>query len=239
MKRILLAAVAAIAITGPANAQAIVHDPVSNLQRITEFGRSIAQQIQQYQMLKLQYESVVRTIGTGNVSGIMGQLGTGYLPGTSTIQGLMGGYGSHGVAGTYLQRDRLYAPPVRDEWAMEMERREQVTANARALAEDGLNETERELASLHALKAQVDSTTTVVDAQLLGVEMQGVQHRQALHAQRLGQINSMISMADRTDGLRQEQRLRRDADLYKESLGGVGGGTSMARTAPGNGFMGF
>ena len=239
MKNALLAAVATLALAGPAQAQFIVHDPASNLARVLEAGRSLAQMVQQYQMLKSQYEATARMLGSGNVSSMIGALGSGYLPGASTVQGIMSGQGTYGSAGALLEQNRLYQSRIQDERAIEMQRREEITANARALVQTGQEEAEREIATLGALQAQVNNTTTMVDAELLNAEIAAIRHRQALHAQRLADVRTLLASADRTDRLRDEQWTRRDAQRWQEYLGG--GGTATARTAPTQsfGFVGY
>lgn len=242
MKRLLLAVVfAAFAVS--AQAQWITHDPTSNLQRMLEFARSTAMQYQQVKMAVAQVESTARNVGSGNVGAVMGGLSTYSLPGTSVITGAMGGRNVVGNSQTFLQRDRLYAPREQDEWAREMERRESVTAAANAMAEEGMRRNEEDIRRMVALERQLSATNAVVDAQLLGVELNGFRERQEGHARTLKTIDTMLMTANRTDALRAEQMQRRDSDQWRERSAAAMGGDTRAitsRSLPSSaGFLGW
>ena len=239
MKKLLLAATILAGLAGPASAQWITHDPKSDLQRTLEFGRSIQQQYEQARLLTSQVTSTARNVGSGNIGAAMGGLSSYGLPSASTMTGLLGGRGNIDNSRSYVQRDRVYQPGQRDEWAVEMERREYATANANALIERGMRNNEEDVRRMTALEQQLSATNTVVDAELLGVELNGFRERQEGHRRTLASVDTMLTTANRTDQLRAEQRQRRDADAMAERYsGGTAGGSMTARSAP-SGFLGY
>jgi len=240
-RRLFVTAMLGLAAPARVRAQFIVHDPGSNLQRMLEFARSIQQQYQQVQLATSQLQSTARAVGSGNVGSAMGGISTYTLPGASTMTGLLGGRGTIDNSQTYLQRDRLHQPQVQDEWAIEMQRREQVTANANALIERGMRENEADIRRMQRLEQQLASTNAVVDAELLGVELSGFRERQEGHRRTLASVDTMLLTANRTDNLRQEQRQRRDAEKMTQdsawALQSLGGNAVVARSTPG--FLGY
>jgi Type IV secretion system proteins len=127
----------------------------------------------------------------------------------------MNGSGNEwGTANTRLREDRLYAPADSDEWSTEMERRERVTANAKAMAEAAYTDAEEQLAQLDALRAEVEAApdVTAVTAQSAAVAL--AHQRLSANQAMLEQARLLLTADDRVTQQRSEQRWRRDVDAW-------------------------
>lgn len=220
----LALAVAAVAAAAPASAQLAVIDK-TNLAQTT---LTAARALQQIEQLRMQYGQLVRTYDAiahptsiGGVAGAVRGLARTIMPPASQVPEMMAGRGGEwGQAGAMLNADRLYAPAERDEWAREMERRERVTSNAKAMAQAAIEDAEAEIASLDALQGEVeaapDGTTGVAVGNGLALA------RQRLDASRLQleQVRLLLAADERVTVQRGEQGWRRDVDDW------------MARTRP-------
>jgi hypothetical protein len=204
-----------VACAAPASAQLAVLDG-ANLAQTT---MSAARALQQIEQLRQQYDQLVRTYDAiahpTSISGVTGAvrgLSRTIMPAAQVPDMMAGRGGEWGQAGTMLNADRLYAPADRDEWAREMERRERVTANAKAMAQAAIEDAEQEIGSLDAMRGEVaaapDGTAGVAVGNGLSLA------RQRLDASRLqlDQIRLMLAADDRVTTQRGEQAWRRDVD---------------------------
>jgi hypothetical protein len=222
MKRLLLAAAAAIPLlTGQAHAQGMpVYDNASNLTRIAEAGRAIQQAIQEYRVMESTYNSISHATGVGGIASALGGVSRSFMPQAGNIPGLMNGRGGmFGSAGQRLEQDRFYAPAEADVWSEEMERRETVTANAKALAEAGLEDTQERIEQLEAaqaeIEAQEDGTANTATGNLIAASQMNLN----AHRLQLDQIRTMLAADDRVTAQRQEQKVRKDLDDWREEIG--------------------
>lgn len=231
MKRILLAGVAALSlgvVAGPARAQWAVYDAKSDLSRTLEAVKSLQQAYQQYQMLQAQYRQLEATYnriahatGLGDIAGALGGMSRSYLPYGSEIGSALsiaqgGAYGNVGSmlgsARSFLSSNRLYQSPVQDSWAREQERREGVTANYQALAQESMYEADQRLANLSLLQARLeaaqDGTEVAAVQGLIAVEQQNLQ----IHQARFANLQAMADADRRVTEQRQEQLQRQQAE---------------------------
>jgi len=139
------------------------------------------------------------------------------LPSASSLSGLMNGSSTTwGKANTRLKEDRVYTPNDSDDWSKEMERRERVTANAKAIAEAAYADSEKQIEQLDALKAEIEAApdVTAVTAQSAGIAL--AQQRLTANAGMINQAQLMLSADDRVTQQRSEQRWRRDIDAWSD-----------------------
>lgn len=155
MKRILLASVACLGLglVAPARADMPVIDTASIATRAAEAGKSLAQLVQQYQVMRSQYDQLVSTYNVlshpNQVLGIAQGMAQQQLrsPGSagSSIPGLSYGSSLSSAANNFLTRNRYSTTQGTDFNAQEMIRREQSTANIQAEAQEGLNRSDERI----------------------------------------------------------------------------------------------
>lgn len=224
MKRTLLAAVAALpllAFVGPHRASAqggLVHDPASNAFRIAEAARAIQQAIQQYRMLEATYNSLAHATDVAGVAAALGGPVRSYMPEAGQITDLLAGSGSlWGTASRLLSLGRYADVGTETPWAREMQRRELVTANARAVATAGLESAQQSVAGLTSLLERIsgsqDVTEVVAVNGALEVENQNIAH----HRAQLDQVRLLLATEERTERQRDEQIRYEDARQLFES----------------------
>jgi hypothetical protein len=224
MTRTGTALAVALALGAAAAHPAAAQLPVTDADNLAQTTLTAARALEQIAQLKAQYDQLLRTYDAiahptsiGGVAGAVGGLSRFVLPRASQVPSLMAGRGgTWGQADAMLNADRLYAPADRDEWAREMERRERVTANAKAMAQAAIEDAEAEIAALDGLQGEVeaapDSTAGVAVGNGLALT------RQRLDASRLQleQIRLMLAADDRVTAQRGEQTWRRDVDDWAE-----------------------
>jgi hypothetical protein len=220
MKRHLLAAVAALALSAaPAAAQVIVHDPKSDQQRMVEAIRAIEEAMRRYRMLQATYQALS---GARDIQGVAAALGTPvrtYMPQGAIVTDLIAGSRSPWGTATRLMNMARYRDVGRDTvWAREMQRREIATANARAIADAGLQSSQQSLEGLGGLLARLSGSNDVNEAVAangaVAVEQQNLAH----HQQQLQQVQLMLHTEDRTDRQRAEQmRYESALELYENT----------------------
>lgn len=214
MRRLLLALwMALVLLIGPVSAQWTVHDPLSNATRITEAARSIAEAIRQYQMLERTYSAIAHATDLQSLSSTLGPVTRTFMPEAGPALDAMRGAGRMiGQAQQLRSGNRLYIPQVMDEWANEMQRRENVTANAQAIAAAGMEDAQDRISRLSAmqlrLEAAQDGTEVAAVNGLIAVEQQNL----AAHRAQIDQARLMLAAEERVERQRGEQRWRRDVD---------------------------
>lgn len=213
MKRTILAGAAALALlAAPASAQWIVHDPGSNMARIMEAARALQQAIQQYEQLRATYNAIAHQTDLSGLANTLGGLGRTYMPQASRVPGLLGGQGSWGQANGFMQQDRLYDMGNADPAAREMQRREQATANAKAIAAAGLTDAEDRIARLEAMKARLEAAQDGTEVEAVTGYLALEQQHLAAHQAQIEQARLLLAAEDRVERQREEQALRRSAD---------------------------
>jgi hypothetical protein len=218
MKNTLLASVAALALLAmPARAQLIVNDPA-------HMAETIARGVAEVQQLKMQYEQLVRTYeavtgarSVGDVASAVGGLSRMYLPDAGVVADMMNGRvapGAVGRGGEFLTRNRIYNPGG-DDWSEEMQRRENATAAAQAIAARGVEDAQERIAAMDGVQRALEGD---FDIRQLGAYLGAIaMERQnlAAHDTQLRQVQTMLMAENRVDQQRAEQRWRMAVDDYE------------------------
>lgn len=231
MKRILLAGAAVLVLTAaavPAQAQLSVYDAKSDAGRVLEAVRALQQAKMQYDMLVSQYRqlqatynSIAHATSLGDIAGSIGGITRSYLPYDPDLNILMSatqgvGYqglpGLYGPAQSYLNSNRVYSSPTRDNWTMDQERREIVTANLQALARDRMWEADNRRENLERLQLRLeaaqDGTEVAAVQGLIAIEQQNLLAHQA----KFESVQAMVVADQRVTDQRREQEQRRQAE---------------------------
>jgi hypothetical protein len=217
MRRLLLTALTLALLYGaPARALDIVHDPASNVTRIAEAARAIAEAVRQYQMLERTYNAIAHSTDLSGMANALGGVSRTWMPEAGPTLDAMRGVGQLVYQADRLRTgNRLYIPPIMDEWAREMERRENVTANAQALAAAGMEDAQDRIARLGLLQGRLeaaqDGTEVAAVNGLLLVEQQNL----AAHRAQIEQARLVLAAEERVERQRTEQRWRRDVDDWE------------------------
>jgi conjugal transfer/entry exclusion protein len=214
--RTALALALTVAVAAPASAQLAVIDG-ANLAQTTVTAARALQQIEQlrqhYDQLVRTYDAIAHPTSIGGVAGAVRGLSRTIMPPATQVPDMMAGRGGEwGQAGTMLNADRLYAPAERDEWAREMERRERVTANAKAMAQAAIEDAEQEIGSLDAMRGEVEAAPDGTAGVAVGNGLSLARQRLDASRLQLEQIRLMLAADDRVTTQRGEQAWRRDVD---------------------------
>lgn len=212
MRMLLLAGVAALAFQAtPARAQWAVIDAANLAQSVEQ----VTQAINTIKVLRSTFDAVAHVTDIGEAMSAVGGISRRVLPLGSEISGLMSGSrGLFGSAGQRLQSDRVYTPAEADEWSEEMARRETVTANARAMAEAGMEDCDVVLEALQTLARLVGMAPDGTAGTAIQSAINLVRGRVQVANTTMSQISSMVALDNRVTQQRGEQRWRRDVDAY-------------------------
>ena len=225
MRRHLFAAIAALPFAAsPAAAQLLTHDAPSNAMRIAEAARSIQQAIAQYRMLEATYNSLAHATDVAGVAAALGGPVRTYMPEAGQVTDLLAGSGSlWGTASRLLSMGRYYDVGQDSPWAIEMQRRETVTANARAIAAAGLESAQQSVLGLTSLLDRITGSQDVTEVSAVNgavaVEQQNISHHQA----QLSQVRLMLATEERTERQRAEQMQYESALRLYESTAPISG----------------
>ena len=196
MRRALLAGAACLcfALADQAQAQRVVHDPVHMAETIARGVNEVRQLERQYRQLVTTYEAITGARSLGGLANGLGGMSRTFMPRSTSVPGMM-----HGTGGTYgqgqamLDRNRVYAPAERDEWAMEMERRETVTANAQALAAAGLEDAEDRIVRLEDLRGSLEQAQDTREVEGINGAIAIEQQNLAAHRAQLEQVRLLLA----------------------------------------------
>lgn len=219
MRRLFFAAVATLPlVASETKAQAFVHDPASNALRIAEAGRAIQQAIQQYRMLQATWSALSHATDVQGVAAALGGPARMHSPGAGQITDLIAGSGSlWGTANRLMTMGRYMDVGNETPWAREMQRRELVTANAKAVAEGGMQNSEQSIFNLSSLLARITGSQDVTEVSAVNgavaVEQQNIQHHQSM----IDQVRLMLMGEERVERQRAEQMQWESAQMLLES----------------------
>ena len=207
-RRALLAGVAALPLlSGAALAQGYpVYDNLALLKQVAVWLQQARDMKAQFEQLQMTYAALSHATNVQGVASALGGPVRTYMPGAGQVTDLLAGSGSMwGTASRLLNMGR-YADVGQDSpWAREMQRRETVTANARAIAEAGLEAAQTSVASLGSLIDRITGSQDVTEVSAvngaLEVENQNIAH----HKAQLDQVRLMLATEDRTERQRAEQ----------------------------------
>ena len=220
MKRHLLAAVAALPLlSGAASAQGIpTYDNAA-------FIRQGIVWLQQARDMKFQADQLVATYNVlshaTDVSQVAAALGgpvRTYMPEAGQVTDLLAGSGSMwGTANRLLNMGRFADVGQDTPWAREMQRRETVTANARAIAQAGLESAQTSVTSLTSLIDRITGAQDVTEVSAVGGALQVESQNIAHHRAQIDQVRLMLATEERTERQRDEQIRYEDARQLFES----------------------
>jgi len=226
MKRTLLASAVCfgLGLAAPAHAVLPVTDEVSIATRAIEAGKSLGQMVQQYNVMRQQYDQLVSTYNTlshpNQVLEIAKGLGQQQLrsPGSagSSIPGLSYGSSLSSAASNFLSRNRYSTTQGDDFNAQEMRRREQSTANIQAEAQEGLNRSDERINYLNQLQASIQDQPDVTAVAAVEARIQS----EHLYLQNEGNNVARLALMERTmarvDQQRAEQAGRKEAEEWRD-----------------------
>ena len=222
MKRTLLASAVlfGLGLSMPARAQLPVTDAASIGARAIEAAKSLAQLAQQYEMMKAQYSQLVSTYNTlthptavlSTAQGLLQQ--QIHSPGSmgSSIPNLAFGSQLSSAANNFLTQNRYSPAQGNDFNAQEMLRREQVTANIQAEAQEGLNRSDERINYLNQLQASIQDQPDVTAVAATEARIQSEHLFLQNEGNNVARLNLIQQSAARVDQQRAEQAGRREAD---------------------------
>ena len=234
MKRILLAGASALVLVAamlpaPAAAQGItVYDNANLVSRGLQHTETLRQWATQARDMERQYGQLRSTFEaiahTNSVSGLASNLGglANTIPGAGEVSGLLRGVGSIGNAGAILQGNRVFSATGSDFSATELHRRAQGLANIQALAYRQMQASEQRALGLQELLEEIDGQPDLQASAALGNRIASEQTFLAAQQQQLAQLQIMQRSQEQVDVLRVEERQRRDAEAYRDSLQPLG-----------------
>ena len=225
MKRILLASAVCLGLglAVPAHALLPVTDAASIAARAIEAGKSLGQMVQQYQVMRQQYEQLQATYNVlshpNQVLGIAKGLAQQQMqsPGSApgSIPGLSFGSQLSAGASRFLNQNRYAAPQGDDFNAQEMRRREQATANIQAEAQTGMERAEERIAYLNQLQQSIqdqpDVTAVAAVEARIGSEQLFLQNE----GNNVARLSLIQQTATRVDQQRAEQAGRKEAEEWR------------------------
>ena len=211
-----------LAFAMPARAQLTVIDPASIAARAQQALTQLQQLRQQYQMLQQQYDGIMRTVNIlshpnqvlGIARGMMQQQirSPGSTPGN--IPGLAFGSQLSGTARRFMDQNRYYAPQGDDFGALEMQRREQATANMQAEVQTGLERADERLTYLAELQDSIPAQPDVTALAALEARISTEKTFLANEGNNMARLQLIQQTQLRVDANRAEQAGRKDADEW-------------------------
>lgn len=223
-RRSLIAAALALAPL-PAAAQGVpTYDNAAFIRQGIVWAKQVQDMLRQYRMLEATYQSLTHATDVQGVAAALGGPVRTYMPEAAQVTDMLAGSGSlWGMANRLLSMGRYADVGADTPWAREMQRREMVTANARAIATAGLESAQQSIAGLSSLLARISGSQDVTEVSAvngaLEVENQNIGH----HKAQLDQVRLMLAAEDRTERQRAEQMQHESARELFESARPFGG----------------
>ena len=207
-RRALLAGAAALPLlSGAASAQGYpVYDNLALLKQVAVWLQQARDMKAQFEQLQMTYAALSHATDVQGVAAALGGPVRTYMPQAGVVTDLLAGSGSvWGTANRLLGLGRYADVGQETPWAREMQRRELVTANARAIAQAGLESAQTSIAGLTSLLDRLTGSQDVTEVSAvngaLEVENQNIAH----HKAQLDQVRLMLATEDRTERQRAEQ----------------------------------
>jgi type IV secretion system protein VirB5 len=220
MRRVLLGGIAALALhAAPVGAAGLpVFDATSNTSRVIEAARALQQAIQQYQQLQRTYQAIAHATDVSGVASALGGSVRTYMPEAGSMVGLLSGAGSTYGAADALRGIARYADVGEDTpFGKEMQRRELVTANAKAIAQAGMESSQDSITNLTSLLDRVSAAKDGTEVEAVGaaiaVENQNIGHHQA----QIEQVRLMLESENRVEQQRADQMRWESARALSDS----------------------
>lgn len=229
LRNLLLASLCIL--PGYASAQAVVADPFSHMQQVlsrVEQANAALRQLQeaqrQYQVMSNTYSSLAGARDIGGIANALGGVSRTYLPeASSTISAIGRGSNLLDRAGSSRAADQLFIPQIAEgsrtgeRWLKEMERRQNVTANAKAIAENGLYDTEQRIQQLRNAEMRLATTMDLKDTADVTGLLAVTQQNLSMHNASVNSIRLALHAEDRAERQRGEQMQALGAHEWSES----------------------
>jgi hypothetical protein len=235
MRTILLAGASFLALCGSAHAQIPVTDVANaalNTAQVNNQLLEIAKWVQQLEAMREQYDQLVATYNVlshatdiDGISNAIGGITRTLLPDADRVPGLMdGSTGMWGRAAEFLAQGHYHSAEIMGAKAIEMQRRELVTANARAMAAAGTVDAQEHLQKLADLQARLNAAEDVTEVSAVnGLILLEQQNLDAKRAQ-IENVRVMLAADDRVTQQRYEQMQSESADNLFAATARVSGG---------------
>jgi hypothetical protein len=216
MRKFLLSTAALIALSTPANASGVVYDPVQDVQGVMELAHWVEQIVamkQQYDQLVYTYNALAHATDLSGVASALGGITRTYLPEASVIPDLMGDAGYlWGRAGEFNEGDAYYVTGMVDRWGAEMQRRQTVTSNAKAIAAASMMDAQTRVQNLGILQARLQSAQDVTEVTAINGQIALEQQNLEIHRGQIENVRLMLAADDRVNDQREEQLRRESAE---------------------------
>lgn len=220
-RRPLLAAFAALPLlSGTAAAQGIpVYDNVALLKQAAVWLQQARDMKAQFDQITMVYNALSHATDVSGVAAALGGPVRSYMPEAGVVTDLLsGGSGSMwGMANRLLSLGRYADVGQETPWAREMQRRETVTANARAIAQAGMESAQASVASLVSLIDRISGAQDVTEGTAVGGALQVESQNIAHHRAQIDQVRLMLAAEERTERQRAEQMNYESARQLYES----------------------
>jgi hypothetical protein len=221
MRKLLLAGVALVVLTGKARAIDVVYDPVQDIQGIQELAKwvqQLSEMQRQYEQLVSTYNALAHVTDLSSAAYALGGLTRNYMPEANAIPDLMTDVANlWGRAGYFNSYDLYYASNVIDKWGTEMERRRAVTSNAKAMAAAGALDAQDHVTKLAILQARLEAARDVTEVSavngLIALEQQNLD----THRAQIENVRLLLASDDRVSQQREEQMQRESADMLMQA----------------------
>lgn len=225
MKKLMVACVSVIALTGQARAADIVFEPIMELQgvqQLAQWVQQIAAMKQQYDQLVSTYNALAHVTDLSSAAYALGGLTRNYMPEANAIPDLMTDVSNlWGRAGYFNSYDLYYASNVIDKWGTEMERRRTVTSNAKAMAAAGSLDAQDHMTKLAILQVRLEAARDVTEVSavngLIALEQQNLD----THRAQIENVRLLLASDDRVSQQREEQMQRESADMLMRATAPV------------------
>jgi hypothetical protein len=227
MRKLLLAGVALVVLTGKARAIDVVYDPVQDIQGIQELAKwvqQLSEMQRQYEQLVSTYNALAHVTDLSSSAYALGGLTRNYMPEANAIPDLMSDVANlWGRAGYFNFYDTYYASNVLDKWGREMERRKGVTSNAKAMAAAGSLDAQDHLMRLGVLQARLESAKDVTEVSAVNGLIALAQQNLDTHRAQVENVKLLLASDDRVSQQREEQMQRESADMLLQATAPVTG----------------
>lgn len=226
MRAVLLAVTALLAVSAlPAKAQFAVICPTcaSEFSALAGWGRQGADMIRQisemqrqYQMLMSTYSAISHVTDVSSLTNALGGVTRQYVPQASdTLQFLGSASRMFGSGPSHMRADQLFsyqnAGTLRsagawfDRQASEMERREAVSANAKALSEAGMADAQGRIAELAAAQVRISAARDGTEVAAVQAALTASQMNIDIHKAQIDNMRLALEAENRVERQRGEQ----------------------------------
>ncbi len=189
--------------------------------QLQDMARQYEELVAQYRELVNTYDAIEHTTSVSDIANTLGGVSRFFMPSASSMQGLMNGSGGlWNNAPQLMSQAQYYQSTNNDPWQQEMTRRQQVTANAGAMALAAEQDAQQGILNLTAMKARIEvgqnGTENIAVGSYIALEQQRLDNNRA----QMQGIQAMLAVDERVIKQRAEQLARQSAEAL------------MAQTAP-------